>query len=357
MKQLGLILKKKRLELNKTLSELNKETAIDIGLLSKIERGERLSTKQQFLILCNALNINSIEYISYFHSDAIYDYLKNENEQIIRQTLNKVEEQVFYYSKTNSTINSILTKIDKLKLELDLYRPFPVEQLENLEQFFKIEYTFDSNRIEGNTLTHMETALVVEKGMTIDGKPLREHLEVINHADAVDFVKDLVINKIEFTEVILKEIHSLVLRGIDKENAGRYRDVNVRISGSKHVPPVHFIIPEKMDQYFSFYKNNKNILHPIVLAADMHEQLVTIHPFVDGNGRTSRLIMNLILLQHGYTLANISGEYKNRMQYYNALEAVQVNNDHTLFYQFISNSVEMSISKYLDMLDSNRRND
>lgn len=126
---------------------------------------------------------------------------------------------------------------------------------------------------------------------------MKEHLEAINHSDAVDYIMDLVINKVELSEKILKEIHSLVLRGIDKENAGRYRQLNVRISGSSHLPPAHFIVPEKMDQYFSFYQNNKNVLHPIVLAADMHEKLVTIHPFIDGNGRTSRLVMNLILLQ------------------------------------------------------------
>lgn len=352
MKKIGGVFKEKRKELKMTLSQINNITKIDIALLSKIERGERIATKVQFLLICNALEINSKLIMADYLSDSIIDYLKDEDEYLIKKALSRVEESIFYYGRANSSINEILTKIDKLKNRLDKFRPFPAAQLKNLEQFFKIEYTFDSNRIEGNTLTHRETAMVIEKGITIDGKPLKEHLEAINHSDAVDYIMDLVINKVELSEKILKEIHSLVLRGIDKENAGRYRQLNVRISGSSHLPPAHFIVPEKMDQYFSFYQNNKNVLHPIVLAADMHEKLVTIHPFIDGNGRTSRLVMNLILLQNGYTLANISGDKKNRMSYYDALEAVQIGNGNNLFYSFISEAVQKSLLNHLEIVDA-----
>lgn len=163
MKKIGGVFKEKRKELKMTLSQINNITKIDIALLSKIERGERIATKVQFLLICNALEINSKLIMADYLSDSIIDYLKDEDEYLIKKALSRVEESIFYYGRANSSINEILTKIDKLKNRLDEFRPFPAAQLKNLEQFFKIEYTFDSNRIEGNTLTHRETAMVIEK--------------------------------------------------------------------------------------------------------------------------------------------------------------------------------------------------
>lgn len=224
---------------------------------------------------------------------------------------------ILLFTTPKMDLKKILQEIDFLKAEFDQYR-----NLDNAKiwEALAIEYTYESNRIEGNTLTLQETQLVIEKGLTISGKPLKEHLEAINHNEAIDFILDLVQNKEPLNERNLLQIHSIILKSIDKQNAGIYRKVPVLISGSRHTPPQPYIVQKLMEDYFLFYEENKNGLHPIVLSAEMHERLVTIHPFIDGNGRTSRLIMNLILLQNGFPIANLKGDTESRMRYYNALE-------------------------------------
>ena len=219
------------------------------------------------------------------------------------------------------TIESILADIDQLKAELDILR----QSLDNvtIKEALEVEFLYESNRIEGNTLTLRETLLVINEGMTISGKSMREHLEAINHKEAILFIDDLVSQKVDLSEYVLKQIHGIVLYGIDRENAGVYRKLPVAIAGSKHLPPQPYLLQDLMEKYFQFYNQEKEHLHPVVLAAEMHERLVTIHPFIDGNGRTARLIMNLILLQYGFPLAIIGGDYDSRMAYYDALEKVQ----------------------------------
>ncbi len=145
-------------------------------------------------------------------------------------------------------------------------------------------------------------------------------------------------------------IHNLILRGIHPEDTGRYRKVQVMIKGSAHMPPQPFLVAKEMEDYFIWYETNKNKLHPIVLAAEMHERLVTIHPFIDGNGRTSRLVMNLILLQHGYVIANIKGDYENRMHYYQALETAQTQNNKEEFILFVAQMEKESLERYLEII-------
>ena len=240
-----------------------------------------------------------------------------------------------------------LNNLSRLKSELDHFRPMDNAKI---QEALDIEYTYESNRIEGNTLTLQETQMVIEKGLTISGKSLNEHLEAINHKEAIDFIKDIVKNESELTELTLKQIHSIVLKSIDKANAGVYRIVPVMISGTTFLPPQPYLLNKLMEDYFHFYQENKTELHPVVLAAEMHERLVTIHPFIDGNGRTSRLIMNLILLQNGYPIANIQGDYESRMKYYAALEKAQVNEDKSEFINLIAAVVKASLERYLSIL-------
>ncbi|MCU0328371.1 MAG: Fic family protein [Chitinophagales bacterium] len=215
------------------------------------------------------------------------------------------------------TLDTLLQEIDILKSE---YKQLQSIHNPKIQDALAIEYTYESNRIEGNTLTLQETQLVIEKGLTISGKSLREHLEAINHKEAIDFMTDIVKHNEPFNERNLLQIHSIILKSIDKENAGIYRKVPVLISGSTHTPPQPYLVAKLMEDYFIFYEENKESLHPVILSAEMHERLVTIHPFIDGNGRTSRLVMNLILLQNGFPIANIKGDFESRMNYYNALE-------------------------------------
>lgn len=154
-------------------------------------------------------------------------------------------------------------KINKLKIELDSLRPLPAAGVKNLDEIYRVEWTYNSNAIEGNTLTLLETKMVLEEGLTIGGKKLREHFEVINHAEAIHYVKDIVDRKIELSEYVVKTIHQLVLRNIDDENAGRYRTINVGISGSKHTPPNFAVVPEKMEQLIQWHQQKKDQLHPV----------------------------------------------------------------------------------------------
>jgi len=243
--------------------------------------------------------------------------------------------------------NNILDTITQLQAELNRFR-----SLDNakIQEALAIEYTYESNRIEGNTLTLQETQLVIEKGLTISGKPLKEHLEAINHKEAIDYIKQLSQNSATLTEYDLKQIHAIVLKSIDRENAGVYRNLPVLISGSSYLPPQPYLLAKLMEDYFIFYNEHKDTLHTVVLAAEMHERLVTIHPFIDGNGRTARLIMNLILLQHGYPIANIKGDAAVRLRYYAALEKAQTQNDKTDFIMLIAEVVKESIEKYLSIL-------
>jgi Fic family protein len=148
----------------------------------------------------------------------------------------------------------------------------------------------------------------------------------------------------------LLSIHNLILRGIIPEDAGRYRKVQIMIQGSSHMPPQPFLVAKEMEEYFIWYEINKNKLHPVILAAEMHERLITIHPFIDGNGRTSRLVMNLILMQKGYLIANIKGDYENRMQYYQALETAQTKKDKEDFLFFIAKIEKESLERYISII-------
>jgi len=246
-----------------------------------------------------------------------------------------------------SAEKNILGTIDALKEELNRFR-----DLDNgkIQEALAIEYTYESNRIEGNTLTLQETQLVVEKGLTIGGKSLSEHLEAIGHREAIDYIRQLAQDRSELTEHDLKQIHALVLRGVDKKNAGTYRNVPVMISGSPYMPPQPYLLPKLMEEYFVFYHARKEVLHPVVLAAEMHERLVTIHPFLDGNGRTARLVMNLILLQHGYPIANIKGDAESKKRYYASLEKAQTQNDKNDFIRLIAKAAKESLEKLLSIL-------
>ena len=189
-------------------------------------------------------------------------------------------------------------KVDELNEKLNSKRPISKETLKSLKESINLEWTYNSNGIEGNTLTLRETQIVLE-GITVGGKSLKEHLEVINHEQAILFLDDLIKDREPVTEWNIKNIHQLVLKEIDDDNAGKYRDENVKIKGAVHIPPDYLIVPELMEKLIINYKNWKKY-HPIIRAALLHGELVKIHPFVDGNGRTSRLVMNLSLMNNGY---------------------------------------------------------
>lgn len=236
-------------------------------------------------------------------------------------------------------------RVDKKKAELDTYRPLSSDLVANLEEWFRIELTYTSNAIEGNTLTRRETALVVEKGITVGGKSLAEHLEATNHADALDWVKTQIKRKPhQITVNDILHIHNIILKGIDDAHAGHFRRVPVRVSGSTVIFPNPRKVPDLMDE-FRNWLNKKPKLHPVELAAEAHYRLVTIHPFIDGNGRTARLLMNLTLMMLGYPPAII--RKRDRLGYIGALEKAQTGGIKDDYLKIITKAVERSLEIYL----------
>jgi len=242
-------------------------------------------------------------------------------------------------------MKAALEHIDKKKAKLDLLRPLPPELIQNLQEWFAIDLTYNSNAIEGNSLTASETAVVVEKGLTIGGKTVKEHLEAINHIHALDYIKELAQKKEVITVEVIKNIHLLILKSVDDSNAGRWRKVAVKISGSDVQLPEHFKIQGLMEQ-FDFWLKNATTMHPVEKAIKAHFDLVAIRPFVDGNGRVARLLMNFILLQAGYPSAVIKQE--KRATYIASLEHAHATSDLSKFKKFVCKAIDDSLSIWID---------
>lgn len=232
--------------------------------------------------------------------------------------------------------------------QLNKQRPLPDALVCNLDDWFRVELTYTSNAIEGNTLTRKETALVVEKGLTVGGKTLTEHLEATNHAKALDWVSEQITRSLEqITEKDILKIHEMILKGVDDYNAGHYRSVQACISGSVVILPNAKKVPDLMKDFVKWIKDNKDI-HPVELASEIHYRLVTIHPFVDGNGRTARLLMNMVLMMLGYPPAII--RKSDRLAYISALEKAQLGGSKGDYNKIIGKAVERSLDIYLKAL-------
>lgn len=238
-------------------------------------------------------------------------------------------------------------EIDLKKKYLDQARPLPIHSVKSLLNHVLIDWTYNSNAIEGNTLTISETKVVLE-GMTIGGKTMREHLEVINHRDAIDFLEEVVQKNERLTEWTIKSIHRLVLKGIQDDVAGVYLNENVLIGGASHRPPDHVLVKELMEQFVSKVENEWSTIHPIERAAKVHAEFVKIHPFIDGNGRTSRLLMNYELMKAGFPPAVIKAI--DRARYYDTLDHAHTTGDHEPFIQLVSHSVNESLDLWLSVI-------
>lgn len=333
-----------------TMKTMAQALGIDQALISKFEKGLRIPTKSQIIKIAEILEIEQEALlVSWMKERILNEYAA---EPYALQALIAAEDEVKYRAnrkakEVSEKLEALLSRIDEQKKELNTYRKYDSYRI---AQALELEYTFESNRIEGNTLTLRETDLVINEGLTISGKSMKEHLEAINHQDAILYIKELMDKKAGITQKTVLDIHNLILRGIHPEDAGRYRKVQVMIKGSSHMPPQPYLVAKQMEALFIWYGEHRRSIHPVLLAAEMHERLVTIHPFIDGNGRTSRLLMNLILLQHGYVIANIKGDYENRMTYYQSLERAQTQEDKEEFLVFIARNEAESLERYLSII-------
>ncbi|MGB9343753.1 Fic family protein [Trichococcus sp.] len=240
------------------------------------------------------------------------------------------------------------SQIDMAMDAINRHRPFSKGLADSLHEKLIVEWTYNSNAIEGNTLTMSETKVVLE-GITIGGKSLVEHLEIINHRDAILFIEQLVSEKEPLSEWNIKNIHALVLKQIDNQNAGKYRSENVVISGAKHIPPKHYQISEYMQKLIAEYQNEWLGYHPVVRATLLHGEFVKIHPFIDGNGRTSRLLLNFELMKSGYPPIIIKNE--NRADYYKVLDHAHMTMDYGPFIKLVAELVIESEKLWLMVLE------
>ncbi|MDP4182840.1 MAG: Fic family protein [Bacillota bacterium] len=234
-------------------------------------------------------------------------------------------------------------KIDSLLQELNSYRPLTEGELLRLREEFLVNFTYNSNAIEGNTLTLQETALIINEGITIDKKPLKDHLEAIGHKDAWLYVEELVKQKVQLSEKIIKEIHSLVLMN-RREDRGVYRRVPVTIMGAVHTPPQPYLVPSQMELLLAKYQQ-MTAIHTIERVSLFHLEFEGIHPFIDGNGRTGRLLLNLELMKDGYPPINI--KFADRRRYYDCFISYHSNNSNpTDMILLVAQYLEEELERY-----------
>lgn len=239
---------------------------------------------------------------------------------------------------------SILAQIERKKAELDGRSPLTEGEIERLNEEFTVEYTYNSNAIEGNTLTLRETDLVL-RGLTIDQKPLKDHMEAVGHKEAFDYVRELVKENAPLTESVIKQIHSLVLAD-KKDDRGVYRRIPVRIMGAHHEPVQPYLIGPKMEQLLLDYAASE--AHIVTKLARFHIEFEGIHPFIDGNGRTGRLLVNLELMKAGYPPIDI--KFTDRVAYYDAFDAYHVRHDLSAMEGLFAGYINARLDTYLKIL-------
>lgn len=244
-------------------------------------------------------------------------------------------------------LDPIIKRIETKKEKIDSARPLSSGLVSRIKSDISLEWTYNSNAIEGNSLTLIETRVVIEDGMTIGGKSLREHFEVINHDSAIDFLEEIISDDYRLRSIDILSLHELVLDNIDKSNAGRIRNVRVRIMGANFTPPSPAKVSDYLDQLITYVNDNPLGLSAPVLAAIFHHQFVWIHPFSDGNGRTGRLAMNLFLQSCGYPPSII---LKNdRKKYYDALNLANKGKYEKITLMVLQ-GIERTLNMYIDII-------
>lgn len=239
---------------------------------------------------------------------------------------------------------SLLERIDRKKAELDTMRPLTAGEVARLTEEFTVEYTYNSNAIEGNTLTLRETDMVL-RGLTIDQKPLKDHMEAVGHKEAFDYVRELVQEKAPISERVIQQIHYLVLAD-KKDDRGVYRRVPVRIMGAQHEPVQPYLIRPMMEQLLADFAASQE--HIVTKLARFHIEFEGIHPFIDGNGRTGRLLVNLELMKAGFPPIDI--KFTDRMAYYDAFDAYHVRHNLGAMEKLFAGYIDQRLDAYLGML-------
>lgn len=243
-------------------------------------------------------------------------------------------------------LNDTLARIDANKAKIDAYRPMQEPLLSQIRAYYRVGLTWSSNALEGNSLTESETKVALEDGLTVGGKPIRDYYEATGHAKAYDAMWTLLNALNPLTEADMRSLHRLFYSQVDEATAGSYRLQRVFITGSRFTPPAPEKLPALMADFVKWLEDAEKAQHPVVLAAEAHKRFVFVHPFIDGNGRVARLLMNLCLLRHGYTLAIVPPILRG--DYIQLLEKAHTNNEP--FTEFIADRVLETQKDILRML-------
>ncbi|TAE90290.1 MAG: helix-turn-helix domain-containing protein [Bacteroidetes bacterium] len=348
------LLKSAREKKGITLRELAQKLKIDPALISKFESGNRMPTKEQVIKLASALNINTNDLLISWLKEKIFHEVGRDH--LALQAIIGAKKEIKHALHQSTALpipKSLLPKIqeiDTTKKELDI-----ISQQNNLTELTAIDlaYIYESARIGGSSLTLKETNLILNQGLTLSGKNQQEHLDVICHKEALTYVKKLALNKTDFTEQELLTIHRFMLSEMDQTNAGKYRKHVVTFKGSKFIPPDPSLIREQVETLFAWYNNNKDNLHPIVLASEVHLRLLAIYPFDKANEKTCHLVMNLILLKYGYLIARIKSGNKAQQAYHHAIERALVGGKKKLFLSLI---IDAELNTIRDYKESSKKN-
>ena len=345
------LLKEARELKNLKTREVAQLLGIDQALISKFESGTRKPTKDQVVKLATLLEIDfETIMVSWLKEKIIHEIGQDE---FALKALHAAEEEI----KLNNTssLKKVSTVLQKLLDEIDFFKAklntSPRIKNNAITQALELEYTYSSNFIEGNTLSLSETELVINEGQTISGKSMREHLEAINHQEAIEFIKNKVQTNAILSEQDLISIHTIILRGILPKEAGQYRSVAIAIKDKNFSPCEPTAIPQEVEALFNWYDGNKDSIHPIILAATVKERLLTINPFINGNGKVSRLVMNYILLQQGYAIANIKVDDHNQNLYYQTLQAAITKENKDDFVLFLAQIEKKSLEHYMKIVN------
>ena len=330
--------------------ELAQLMGIDQALVSKFENGSRKPTKEQVIKLAAILEIDYETIMITWLKEKIIHELGDE--KLALEALIEAQEEI--KKLRNNSLNSIskplqklLDEIDLLKAKLDTFRQF---ESNKVIQLLDLEFTFENNRLEGNTLTFQETDLVINQGLTIAGKTMKEHLEVINHVEAITYVRSLVEKNSALTEKELLSIHHLLARGIQLDDVGKYRKTEIKMETNATSVCHPDQLMKEMDTFFNWYDSHKNTIHPVILAAETHVKLYQIQPFGNSNGKTARLVQSFILLQYGYVNVNSKANNQNDSIYEKLLfQAVSTDNKEA-FITYVAQTEKECLERYIGLI-------
>lgn len=354
MNKIGLQLKQKRRERKLSMRDVAAITGIDPALISKMEGGDRLPTEKQIDTLADLYQLNSRKVKVYWLAEKLFRQLVAEPAALEALTLARgriekiQQEQVVKIPGLTPEIKEKIAKVDFTRRLLDKRQTLEEEQREIMEREFMEEFIHESNRLADSELNLQETRAILQKGTVAAGKSLQEHLAVINHREAIFYVKDLIEEEKDLNSKVLLELHTILRRGMDREGVGEYRK-NTPIDDDRlyQLPP-HQKVEKLIRKYLQYYHEQEGKIHPVLLAAIMHQRLMKIQPFSEGNGRMARLLMNFILLRHGYTIVTIKGDSFSRGVYERALEKSHLDSESDTFFHLIADATVESLRNHLE---------